>query len=79
MVTVKVKLVNGSVEIFETNSYVVSPIKDMHPDILDVKVYIDTKLTKHVHRKLQWFYKKFLYKPIQQELKSETVDISDDK
>lgn len=64
MVVVKLKLVNGNTEIFCTENYVVCPVKVMHPDILDVKVYAGTKVIKHSRRRFQWFYKKYLYKPL---------------
>lgn len=64
MVVVKLKLVNGNTEIISTDNYVVCPVKDMHPDILDVKVYVGTKVIKHSRRCFQWFYKKYLYKPL---------------
>lgn len=69
MITVKVKTIHKTTEIFETQNYVVCNAKECHPDILDVKVYVGTKCIKHVKRHFQWFYKKFLYKPVQQELK----------
>lgn len=64
MVVVKLKLVNGNTEILSAENYVVSSVKDMHPDILDVKVYVGTKVIKHSRRYFQWFYKKYLYKPL---------------
>ena len=69
MVTVKVKTVKDTIEVFTTESYAVGPKKDMHPDLLDVKVYIGNKWVKHVKRHFQKFYKKFLYKPVQTEIK----------
>lgn len=71
MVIVKAKTVNGRTEIFQTESYVVCQKKDLHPDLLDVKVYAGSKCVKHVKRHFQWFYKKFLYRPLQTELKPE--------
>lgn len=67
MLIVKLKLVNGRTEIFQTEGYVVSTIKEMVPEILDVKVYIGNKVVKHSRRKFQWFYKKYLYKPLPKE------------
>ena len=63
--TVKLKLVNGNYEIFKTESYVVSKIKDLHPDILDCKVYADNgRLLIRRRRLFQRFYKKYQYKPL---------------
>lgn len=74
MVTVKVKTVKDTIEVFNTESYVIGKKKNLHPDLLDVKVYIGSKCVKHVKRHFQKFYKKFLYKPVQTELKSENAD-----
>lgn len=63
MLIVKLKMVNGQTEIFHTEGYIVSTIKEMMPEILEVKVYIGNKVIKRSRRKFQWFYKKFLYKP----------------
>ena len=63
MLIVKLKLVNGRTEIFQTEGYIVSTIKEMVPEILEVKVYIGNKVIKRSRRKFQWFYKKYLYKP----------------
>lgn len=68
--TVRLKLVNGNIEVFKTDEYIISKIKEMHPDILDVKVYTSTgKLIAHRRRWRQRFYKKYLYKPVSVELK----------
>ena len=71
MVTVKVKTVRDTVEVFNTESYVISPKKDLHPDLLEVTVYAGSRKIYHMRRWFQKFYKKFLYKPIQTELKPE--------
>ena len=73
MIVVKLKLVNGSTDIFVTDKFLVSSIKEMHPDILDAKVFAGNKLISHTHRKFHWFYKKFLYKPLPQEPVEEPV------
>lgn len=67
MLIVKLKLVNGRTEIFQTEGYIVSPVKEMIPEILEVKVYIGNKVIKRCRRKFQWFYKKYLYKPTPKE------------
>lgn len=71
MVTVKVKTIHNTIEIFNTESYVIGKKKDMHPDLLTIDVYAGSRKVFHTSRHFQWFYKKFLYKPVQQELKSE--------
>jgi hypothetical protein len=67
--TVRVKRIDGNVETFETQEYLISKKKDMHPAILDVRVYAGSRCIVHRRRWFQWFYKKFLYKPVQTELK----------
>lgn len=67
MIVVKLKYVDGKENIFTTENYSVGPVKIMFPSILDVKVYVDGKVIKHVSRKFQWFYKKFVYKPVPEE------------
>lgn len=71
MVTVKVKTVKNAFEVFNTESYIVGPKKGLHPDILDVKVYAGSRCVIHMKRHFQWFYKKYLYKPVQLESKQE--------
>ena len=74
MVTVKAKTINGTIEVFTTESYVIRSVKEMHPDLLDVRVYAGSRLVVHRHRFFQWFYKKYLYKPVQVELKPEDAE-----
>lgn len=64
MVVVKLKMVNGGTEVFSTERFSLSPVKDMHPDILDAKVYADRKLIARKKRLFQWLYKKYFYKPL---------------
>lgn len=71
MVTVKVKTVRDTVEVFNTESYVIVKKKDLHPDLLEVTVYAGSRKVYHMRRWFQKFYKKFLYKPVQQVLKPE--------
>jgi len=73
MVTVKVKTVKNTVEVFNTESYIIVQKKDLHPDLLEVTVYAGSKCVMHIKRHFQWFYKKYLYKPLQTELKPENV------
>ena len=69
MVTVKVKTVHNTVEVFNTESYVIGKKKDMHPDILEVSVYSGNKRIAHSKRHFQGVYKRFFYKPLQEEVK----------
>lgn len=72
--TVRIKNIDGNVETFETKEYLVSKKKDMHPAILDVRVYAGSRCIVHRHRWFQKFYKKFIYKPVQHELKPEGAE-----
>ena len=74
MVIVKAETIKGTTEVFKTDSYIIVPKKDLHPDLLDVRVYAGSRCVKHVRRHFQWFYKKFLYKPLQTELKPEAAE-----
>ncbi len=69
--TVRVKNINGNVETFTTEQYIVCKKKDMHPAILDVRVYAGSRCIVHRRRWFQRFYKRFIYKPVQTELKPE--------
>lgn len=62
--TVKTKTIKGTTEIFETDGYIISSIRDMHPDILKVHVYSNGKLIAKKKRKFIFLYKKFFYKPL---------------
>lgn len=71
MITVKIKTVHGNIEVFETKSYIVCKRKDLHPDILTVDVYAGSRRVCHMRRRLQWIYRKFLYRPVVEEIKPE--------
>ena len=63
--TIRLELVNGSTEMFETDKYVVSSIKDLHPDILKAEVYSDFgKKIASIKRPHQKRYIKYEYKPL---------------
>lgn len=72
--TVKIKNIDGNIETFETENYLIGSKKEMHPAILDVKVYTGGRLIVHRRRHFQKFYKKYLYKPVQQELQPENAE-----
>ena len=73
MVTVKVKTVHKTTEVFETEKYLICSKKEMHPDILSVDVYAEGKKICHTERHFKWFYKKYLYKPLPEEPVAEPV------
>ena len=70
--TVKVYLVDDTAEVFETNNYKVSKIKDFHPVICGVAIYDNGTKIFHKQRRFVWFYKNFTFKSkkIQNLLKS---------
>ena len=62
---VKLALVNGNTEMFETNSFVCAPMKDLNPDILKCEVFDTSGKRRFVsERFFKSFYKKYLYKPV---------------
>ena len=62
---VKVILVDGTVQYFETPNYALSPVKTMHPDILEVKVYTNHGRLLARRRRKNWkHYIKYEYKPL---------------
>jgi hypothetical protein len=79
MVTVKVKTVKDTIEVFNTESYVIGKKKDLHPDLLTVDVYAGSRKVYHMRRYFQWFYKKFLYKPERVELKQVDTEVEHQK
>jgi len=63
---VKVKLTGNRRQMFHTNEYIMGPLKDMHPDILEATVMTDDgkKKLAHVKRPHQKHYEKYDYKPL---------------
>ena len=62
---VKLALVNGVIQVFKREDYMVSNIKEMHPAILKVEVYNEggKRIVKR-QRHFKWVYEKFIYKPL---------------
>lgn len=56
------ELADGRTEIFESESYVISGIKDFHPLICKVSVYSGNKKIKSISRPHKWYYKHFTFK-----------------
>lgn len=63
---VKVKLTGKRRQLFHTNEYLIGTIDQMHPDILEAKVYSDDgrKKLAHVKRPNPKHYEKYDYKPL---------------
>ena len=62
---IKLLLVGGHIELFKTEQYKLSTVKEMHPDILKVWVYSDEgKLLAKRQRLFKKFYVKYKYKPL---------------
>lgn len=63
---VKVKLTGNRRQMFHTNEYIMGPLKDMHPDILEATVMTDDgkKKLAHMRRPHQKHYEKYDYKPL---------------
>lgn len=60
--TVKAELADGTIDVFETDNYKISTLKNFHPMICTVEVYSGTKRIKKVSRKFKFFYKHFIFK-----------------
>ena len=63
---VKVKLTGNRRQLFHTNEYLIGPIAEMHPDILEATVTTDDgrKKLAHVKRPHPKHYEKYEYKPL---------------
>ena len=59
---VKVELADGTTDIFETDNYKISNLKDFHPMICSVEIYSGTKRIKKISRRFKFFYKHFIFK-----------------
>lgn len=59
---VKVELADGTTEIFESQNYKISRVKDFHPIICKVEVFSDGVKIKTVKRPFVFFYKHFTFK-----------------
>lgn len=59
---VKTELADNTIEIFETNNYKISTIKDMHPMIVSVSVFAAGKLIKKIRRPFSFIYRHFIFK-----------------
>ena len=60
--TIITELANGNTEIFKSDNYTISKIKDFHPLILSVSIYDNGKKIVSKKRVFKWFYKKFTFK-----------------
>ena len=61
---VKVKRADGFVEVFETNSYMLTTVKALHPAILKAEVFAENgKRIACVKRPFPFIYKHFIFKP----------------
>jgi len=63
---IKVKLTGNRRQIFHTNEYLIGPVKDMHPDILEAIITTDDgkKKLAHIKRPHPKHYEKYEYKPL---------------
>lgn len=61
---VRLELVNGNVEMFETQNFVCAPKAEMNPGILKCEVFDSSGKRRYVsERHFKAFYKKHIYKP----------------
>ena len=60
--TVKVKRADGFVEVFETDRYTVSTVKELHPAILKAEVFTSNGFRLAcIKRRFSFFYKHFVF------------------
>lgn len=76
MFILKFKLVDGSIQIAEKDSFTLSSVQDMHPDLLEVTAYtIEGKRLAKIKRHFQKYYIKHKYVPLPpEEEKPETEE-----
>lgn len=63
---IKLEIVNGSVEVFKAEKYILARPKQMHPDIVSATIFSDDgkKILAKKARIFKWLYKKFFWKPL---------------
>ena len=71
---VKLSLVHGGIQVFERADYMVSSVKEMHPDILKVEIFNGNVRIVKRERQFKWFYEKFLYKPLPEDKKEKSQE-----
>lgn len=78
--TVKIKLVNNEIEIFETSNFKISKAKEFSPFICKVTIYENGKKIFSRKRFSILFYKYFVFKTkkVQELVKQELENISKD-
>lgn len=68
----KFKLVDGSIQLAEKDSFELSPVANMHPDLLEVTAYTsEGKRLVKIKRHFQRYYIKHKYKPLPPEEKKQ--------
>lgn len=60
--TIKLELANGNYEMFETDNYIISRVKEMHPMICKVNVFSNGRKIKTKKRFCIWWYKLITFK-----------------
>ena len=61
---IKVKRVDGFVELFSTDKYTFTTVKELHPAILKAEVFMDSgKRIACIKRPFPFIYKHFIFKP----------------
>ena len=61
LMTVKVTLANGTIEIFRTEKYNVSSAKDFHPLIIKVEIFDNGKRIAKRKRAFSFWYRRFTF------------------
>ena len=69
--TVKVTLANRTIELFQTEKYIVSSTEDFHPLIIMVEIFDNGKRIAKRKRPFSWWYRRITFNSykVQQKLK----------
>ena len=60
---VKLTLIDGNTELFETQNFVCAPVKIMKSEIVRCEVFADGRRMFKAARRFPAFYRKFIYRP----------------
>ena len=76
---IKIKTVDNIIELFHSNNFVMSEIKDFRPEIISVEVFSNGKRIAKRKRLFSWLYKRFIFPlPSVQKIVAENTKVSDE-
>lgn len=59
--TVKIKTIEGSTEVFATESFTIGPVKSWRPDIMSVRIYDSGVPVAERHRPFPLLYRRLVW------------------